>query len=103
MIRKVNGEPLLDRRQFEAFLFTHVVEELKAGNAVVPGSLRYADFRDQLVTLEEYQANIDQYGKDAKISVNPREFRIGLQQWLRGPARATDEHFPENAACSLKC
>lgn len=97
VIRKEDGNLLLDRRHFEAFLFTHVVGELKAGNAVVPGSLRYADFRDQLVTPEEYEANIEQYGKEADISVQPTEFCRNLRAWLRGVAKATDDHFPENS------
>lgn len=101
IIRRVDGNILLDRRHFEAFLFTHVVDELKAGNAVVPGSLRYADFRDQLVTPEEYAANIEQYGREAEISIDPAEFCQNLRDWLRAVAKATDDHFPENSDVNL--
>jgi TnpA family transposase len=97
VVRRVDGNILLNRRHFEAFLFTHVVTELKAGNAVVPGSLRYADFRDQLVTPEEYAANIEQYGREAEISVDPAEFCRNLREWLRGVAKTTDDAFPENS------
>ena len=61
----------IDRRHFEICLFTQVVNELKSGDLCIPGSEEYGDYRDQLVTWEEYERDIAGYAEQAGIPADP--------------------------------
>ena len=62
----------VDRRYFEICLFTQVVNELKSGDLCIPGSEEYGDYRDQLVSWEEYDRDVAGYAEQAGVPADPR-------------------------------
>ncbi len=86
----------VDRRYFEICLFTQVVNELKSGDLCIPGSEDYGDYRDQLVSWEEYNRDVASYAKQAGIPVDPGAFVAALKTRLTKTASATDQAFPKN-------
>jgi TnpA family transposase len=96
--KPMNGEPItkVDRRYFELCLFTQIMQELKSGDLCIPGSERFNDYREQLISWDEYNLNIKQYGKETGISIGSKAFIEELRQQLISTAKLTDEAFPDN-------
>jgi hypothetical protein len=44
----------LNRKHFEACVFSQLLRELKSGDICIEGSLEYADYRGQLISDEEF-------------------------------------------------
>ncbi len=87
----------VDRRYFEICLFTQVVNELKSGDLCIPGSEEYGDYRDQLVSWEEYNRDVAGYAEQAGIPADPGAFVAALKARLAKTAGDTDQAFPKNA------
>jgi len=86
----------VDRRYFEICLFTQVVNELKSGDLCIPGSEEYGDYRDQLVSWEEYNRDVAGYAEQVGVPVDPTAFVVVLKARLTRTADATHSAFPEN-------
>ncbi|MBD2233668.1 hypothetical protein [Phormidium tenue] len=57
----------LHRQQFELCVFSHILLELQSGDLYIAGSAEYGDYYSQLVTWEEYHAQIDEYGQQVNL------------------------------------
>lgn len=86
----------VDRRHFEMCLFTQVVNELKSGDLCIPGSEEYGDYRDQLVSWDEYERGVAGYAEQAGVPAEPAAFVAALKARLAATASTTDRGFPEN-------
>lgn len=86
----------LHRQQFELCVFSHILLELQSGDLYIAGSAEYGDYYSQLVTWDEYHAQIDEYGQQVNLPVEPKAFVQQVQQWLETMATTTDEAFPTN-------
>ena len=86
----------VDRRHFEICLFTQVVNELKSGDLCIPGSEEYGDYRDQLVSWEEYERDVAGYAEQAGVPADAPAFVAALKGHLAATAAATDRGFPKN-------
>jgi TnpA family transposase len=86
----------VDRRHFEICLFTQVVNELKSGDLCIPGSEEYGDYRDQLVSWDDYHRDISTYTEQAGVSADAAAFVAALKDRLATTASTTDRTFPEN-------
>ena len=86
----------MDRRYFEICLFTQVVNELKSGDLCIPGSEEYGDYRDQLVSWEEYGRDVAGYAEQAGVPADATAFVAGLKARLAATASAADRAFPDN-------
>ena len=86
----------VDRRYFEICLFTQVVNELKSGDLCIPGSEEYGDYRDQLISWEEYQRDVAAYTEQAGVPADAKAFVAGLKAQLTETAATVDRTFPEN-------
>ena len=86
----------VDRRYFEICLFTQVVNELKSGDLCIPGSEEYGDYRDQLVSWEEYRRDVAAYAEQAGVPADAAAFVAALKGRLAETASATDRAFPDN-------
>ena len=51
----------VDRKNFELCVFSCVMQELKSGDLCVPGSERFGDYRNQLISWQEYEAKAEAY------------------------------------------
>lgn len=60
----------VDRRSFELCLFTQILQELRSGDLCLPGSESYGDYREQLVSWEEYRQQIGAFSDQAGVAVD---------------------------------
>ena len=84
------------RRSFEICLFFQLYLELKSGDLCIPGSEQFSDYREQLVSWEEYHAQVEAYGLQAGVEVNPKRFVEKTKAWLAAQAQKTNDSFPTN-------
>lgn len=87
----------LHRRYFELCVFSQLMRELKSGDLCILGSNLYADYRDQLISWEEYNHDIVGYGEMIGLPTEGAAFIAHLQTRLAEIAQKTDQAFPDNA------
>lgn len=86
----------VDRRYFEICVFSQVVNELKAGDLCIPGSDAYGDYRDQLISWDDYHRDVAAYAEQAGVPADGKAFVTNLKTKLGDTAAAVDRAFPEN-------
>ncbi|MGF1600438.1 MAG: Tn3 family transposase [Thermosynechococcaceae cyanobacterium] len=86
------GKTVLVRRQLEVCLFSYLATELKTGDACVPGSENYADFREQLLSWEDCQPLLEQYCQELEIPSTASGFVQHLRNQLTQLAQEVDQH-----------
>ena len=84
------------RRPFELCVMTAVMQDLKSGDLCIPGSDRYSDYRDQLLSEEESRRALVSYGERAGVAVESQRFIGELQDTLDRAATKADAGFPDN-------
>lgn len=87
----------IHRRQLEVCVFSHLLLGLKAGDLYIEGSGEFGDYGQQLISWEEYQESVTEYGNQLGWPTEPVAFVTHVQQWLETTAQATDQGFPQNA------
>lgn len=90
------------RRNFELCLFTQVMNELKSGDLCIPLGDKFRDYRDQLVTWDEYEQSIALFAEQAGIEIDPKRFVEGLQKQLEEAASKADRGFPTNEYLTIE-
>ena len=96
---KYKREPFpeeIHRRHFEVCVFSQIMLELKSGDLYIEGSEKYADYREQLISWEEYSQGIEEFCEQVGLSVEKAAFIERVQSELMNTARATDVSFPKN-------
>ena len=91
----------IHRKYFEIFVFAQIQLELKNGDLIVRGSDKYSDYREQQVSEDEYQAQIDEYGQLVNLPVEPTAFVRQLKQQLQEATDRADQRFPDNEYLEL--
>jgi TnpA family transposase len=92
----------INRRYFEIGVFSHLAQELNSGDACIPGSDQYADYRQQLISWEEYKETIDDFGVQVGRAVENAAFVEQTREWLERIAAQTDEAFPDNTGVRIE-
>ena len=87
----------LRRRHFEVCVFSQLMVELKAGDLCILGSDHFADYRDQLLSWEEYHQGVAAYGEMIGLPIEGGAFVTHMKARLSEIACATDYAFPANA------
>ncbi len=59
----------VDRRQLEVCLFSQITLELKSADLCVEESEKFSDFRDQLISWEEFREKLSRYSETTGIPV----------------------------------
>jgi len=90
------------RRYFELCVFFETLQALKSGDLCLPGSEQFSDYRQELVSDEEYRQGVALYGEQAGIPVEGEVFVAHLRQQLETTANKADEGFPENEYLRLE-
>ena len=92
----------VDRKYLELCVLSCAVTDLKSCDLYIEGSEQFSDYRDQLVTWEEYAQFVPTYCAQVGISPDPETFVQALQTWLTDTIRATDAAFPTNTSLSIQ-
>lgn len=92
----------LHRRDFEICVFSQLMAELKSGDLSISGSNHFADYRDQLLSWEEYYRDVTAYGEMVGLPIEGAAFVAQMKLRLTGVAQETDRTFPDNADLRLE-
>ncbi|MED0673703.1 Tn3 family transposase [Aneurinibacillus aneurinilyticus] len=92
----------INRRHFEACVFYQIRNELKSGDLCIEGSEKYADYRKQLVSWEEYQENLQTFCEQAGLPTNAQAFKEQVYKQLEKTAQRVDSSFPNNKAVTIR-
>ncbi len=86
----------IDRRHFEVCFFTQVMWELKSGDLYIEGGDKYSDFREQLISWENYEKNKKLFGEQVNLPVESSGFVKMLREMLNKSISEIDNSFPDN-------
>ena len=92
----------VDRRYLEICLFSCVMLGLKSGDLFIEGSEKYGDYRDQLISWDEYWASLDTYCEQIGCPADPDMFVHHLKERLTSTILSADASFPSNESVSIK-
>lgn len=86
----------VDRRYFELCVINQVMLDLKSGDLYVPGGDEFSDYRQQLVSWEDYAHEIAAYGEQAGVLTEGKAFIARLRTELQTAINHADVSFPTN-------
>ncbi|MEC4696383.1 hypothetical protein P4J02_15510 [Bacillus anthracis] len=92
----------INRRHFEACVFYQVRNELKYGDLCIEGSEQYADYREQLISWDEYRQNLHTFCEQAVLPTIAGEFKKQVYDKLKALAKKVDTSFPKNKAVTIR-
>ncbi len=86
----------INRQQFEVCLFSQIVQELKSADLCAEGSEKYADFRDQLISWEEFREKLPRYAEITGIPMGEGAFISHVRAMPQEEAEKLNRSYPEN-------
>jgi ElaB/YqjD/DUF883 family membrane-anchored ribosome-binding protein len=86
----------MNRRHFEICVFSQIVLNLKAGDLYIEGSEKYADYRKQLISWEEYEEQVEEFCEQVNLPSTTSDFLKKIKKQFQQVARKTDQSFPLN-------
>lgn len=92
----------VDRKYFELCVFSCVVQELKSSDLCVLEADDYGDFRNNLLSIEEFELDKEGFCEQMGYSSDPEQFAEDAQKQMRTAISDTDKTFPKNSSVSLK-
>ncbi len=87
----------LDRRHFEACVFTYLAEELRTGDVAVVGSDAYANWTAQLIPWEDCEGLLSEFCAEVDLPATAEGFTKALRAELTAKAAKVDAGYPNNA------
>lgn len=86
----------LHRKYLELAVLSQVMQDLKSGDFYVEHSDQYDDYREHLVSWEEYEQEVAQFGELVGLPVDGQTFAADLRRQLGVLAEQVDQAFPHN-------
>lgn len=86
----------VNRRHFEACVFAQIMWGLKSGDLYIEGSEKYADYRKQLISWEEYEQNVSEFCQKVNLPTSGDAFVKQMKAKFQSIAKKTDTAFPHN-------
>lgn len=91
-----HGTERLSRRPLEVCILSSLAQELKAGDVAVKGSEQYADYRDQLLSVEECKPLVADYCGALGLPTTAQGLVVRLTEALHETAATGDAGYPAN-------
>jgi TnpA family transposase len=82
-------------------VMSHVADGLRSGDLYVPGSEKYADYREQLLSWEECTGRLPAYCESMDLPDGAEAFTRQLREHLEAAAERADAAFPVNSELSI--
>jgi len=92
---------LVHRKYLELCVFSHVMEELKSGDLYVQNSDQFDDYRDHLVSWEQFEAEVGDYSAMVGLPADGDALVALLKQQLLDVSQKVDDHFPDNEHAAI--
>ncbi|MGG0645668.1 Tn3 family transposase [Bacillus mycoides] len=86
----------LNRRHFEVCVFSQIMWGLKSGDLYIEGSEKYADYRKQLMSWEEYEENLEEFCNQLNLPSLGSDFTKKIHDDLQQVCHNTNKPFPHN-------
>ena len=86
----------LDRRHFEACVFTYLGEQLRTGDVAVKGSEAYANWAAKLLSWDECGPPLGEFCAEAGLPATAGAFVDSVRTQLPVTAREVDAGYPDN-------
>ena len=86
----------LNRRHFEACVFTYLAAELRTGDVAVRGSQAYTNWAAQLLPWPDCEGLLGEFCAEAGLPTSARAFTDQLRAKLADQAATVDAGYPEN-------
>jgi hypothetical protein len=96
LIRSRKHSGRLDRRHFEACVFTYLAEQLRTGDVAVNGSEAYANWAAKLMSWEECEPLLGEFCAEAGLPATAAEFVHSARSRLAAKAAGVDAGYPDN-------
>mgnify|MGYP002144619689 FL=1 len=94
---KTNSHPeRVTRRYFELCVFTHLMFELKSGDLAITGGDKFADYRLQLISWDDFERERITYGEQVGFPSDGKDFIDEMRARLTKAANEADMSFPTN-------
>lgn len=101
IIKKEHGKKMFNRRYLEMCVLSHVAGELKSKDLYIVGSDSYADYRDELLSMDECDKIIDEHCKQLGIPNNSKDFTSFLKDKLSDKATMVDNKYPNTVELTI--
>lgn len=100
--RRQNSEPTAyHRKYYELAVFSEVMVALKSGDLYVEHSGDYDDYRNHLVSWEEFEREVHAYCEMVGIPLEPEAFVANPRTQMKELAKVVNLNFPENSGVDI--
>jgi TnpA family transposase len=96
-----NMETVLNRRQLEVCVFNYLDHGLRCGDVYVEGSAAYADYRHQLLPMDECMLRLPAYCQALQFAPTASGFVTELRERLREVSHRVDATYPDNTELTI--
>jgi len=93
---------VLSRRYGEMCAFTELARALQNGDIAIAGSEKFADYREQFISPEEYEISVQEYCLQTGLATEKGKLVGKLRERLAETAIRVDEAFPENECLRIE-
>ncbi len=81
---------------FELCVFERIAEELSTGDLFIPYSETFDDYREQMITWEEYEEQLPTYCEEVGLVAGDIEFTRALKITMEECCQSADSRFPDD-------
>lgn len=100
--KRDGGVKRVSRRFFELCVFTQVMNDLKSGDLAIEGGDKFADYRNGLLTKEEFERERVVYGEQVALPISGASFVKEMRAALCEAAKEADSSFPGNESVRIE-
>ena len=90
------------KKYFELYVFFELARELDTGDVFVPQAQQHNDWTQQLISWEEYNEDIEEFGVTSGIPTDSEAFIAKIKGELEEAINRTDQAFPTNQYARLE-
>lgn len=101
MVTKKDKTDMFIRKNFEICVFSHISSEFKTGDLCSELSEEYADYKKQLLPLDECKLMLDEYCSEMNLPNNSKDFIETLKYQLDQKAKEINNQAPNSSELTI--
>tara|TARA_R110001599_G_scaffold157047_1_gene343062 strand:- start:424 stop:3411 length:2988 start_codon:yes stop_codon:yes gene_type:complete len=86
----------VNKTAFELCIFERIANELSTGDLFIPYSETFDDYREQMITWEEYETQLPSYCEQVGLTRGDVEFTRTLKEAMEASCHGADACFPDD-------
>lgn len=92
----------VNKYNFELCIFERIAEELSTGDLFIPNSELYDDYREQLISFEQYKSELPEYCEQLDIVEGDKEFTNDLKEIMTQRCLDADNKFSKDNLVNIE-